>query len=50
MKKNIAVIGSSGAIGNAISKILQEDKSVNSIYNFQDRLARTFQKKKIAFI
>ena len=34
MKKNVAVIGSSGAIGNAISKILQDDESVKSIYNF----------------
>ena len=34
MKKNVAVIGSSGAIGNAISKILKDDETVNSIYNF----------------
>jgi len=34
MNKNVAVIGSSGAIGNAISKILQDDESVKSIYNF----------------
>ena len=34
MKKNVAVIGSSGAIGNAVSKILLEDGSVESVYNF----------------
>ena len=40
MKKNIAVIGSSGAIGSAISKILLDDDSVNFIYNFS-RSTRT---------
>ena len=34
MKKNVAVIGSSGAIGNAVSKILLEDASIESVYNF----------------
>ena len=34
MKKNVAVIGSSGAIGNAVSKILLDDESVQSVYNF----------------
>ena len=34
MKKNVAVIGSSGAIGNAVSKILLDDESVDSVYNF----------------
>ena len=34
MKKNVAVIGSSGAIGNAISKILQNNESIETVYNF----------------
>ena len=34
MKKNVAVIGSSGAIGNAVSKILLDDESVQYVYNF----------------
>ena len=34
MKKNVAVIGSSGAIGNAVSQILLDDESVESVYNF----------------
>ena len=34
MKKNVAVIGSSGAIGNAVSKILLDDETVQSVYNF----------------
>ena len=34
MKKNVAVIGSSGAIGNAISKILQNNELVETVYNF----------------
>lgn len=34
MKKNVAVIGSSGAIGNAVSKILLNDESIESVYNF----------------
>ena len=34
MKKNVAVIGSSGAIGNAISKILLDDASIESVFNF----------------
>ena len=34
MKKNVAVIGASGAIGNAVSKILLDDESVDSVYNF----------------
>ena len=34
MKKNVAVIGSSGAIGNAVSKILLDDASIESVYNF----------------
>ena len=32
--KNVAIIGSSGAIGNSISKILSRDVSVETIYNF----------------
>ena len=34
MKKNVAVIGASGAIGNAVSKILLDDESVESVYTF----------------
>ena len=34
MKKNVAVIGSSGAIGNAVSKILLDDESIEYVYNF----------------
>ena len=34
MKKIVAVIGSSGAIGNAISNRLLEDDSVETIYKF----------------
>jgi hypothetical protein len=34
MKKNVAVIGSSGVIGNAVSKIFLDDESVDSVYNF----------------
>ena len=34
MKKNVAVIGSSGAIGTAVSKILLDDETVQSVYNF----------------
>ena len=32
--KNVAIIGSSGAIGNSISKILSRDVSVEMVYNF----------------
>ena len=32
--KNVAIIGSSGAIGNSISKILSRDVSVETVYNF----------------
>ena len=32
--KNVAIIGSSGAIGNSISKILSRDDSVETVYNF----------------
>ena len=34
MIKNVAVLGSSGAIGNAVSKILLDDETVQSVYNF----------------
>ena len=45
MKKNVAVIGSSGAIGNAISKILQDDESVKSIYNFSRSTSSNISEK-----
>ena len=32
--KKVAIIGSSGAIGNAISKQLIEDKDIELIYRF----------------
>tara|TARA_B100000963_G_scaffold64651_2_gene52660 strand:- start:2776 stop:3498 length:723 start_codon:yes stop_codon:yes gene_type:complete len=34
MSKNVAIFGSSGAIGDAFSKIFTEDDSINRIYNF----------------
>ena len=45
MKKNVAVIGSSGALGNAISKILQDDESVKSIYNFSRSTSSNISEK-----
>jgi NAD(P)-dependent dehydrogenase (short-subunit alcohol dehydrogenase family) len=45
MKKNVAVIGSSGAIGNAISKILKDDETVNSIYNFSRSTSSNISEK-----
>ena len=34
MKKTVAIIGSSGAIGNAVSEILLDDDGVEAIYKF----------------
>ena len=45
MKKNVAVIGSSGAIGNAVSKILLDDESVDSVYNFSRSISPNISDK-----
>ena len=45
MKKNLAVIGSSGAIGNAVSKILLDDASIESVYNFSRSNPTNFSDK-----
>ena len=34
MKKTVAIIGSSGAIGNAVAEILLDDDGVEAIYRF----------------
>ena len=49
MKKNVAVIGSSGAIGNAISKILQNNESVETVYNFSRSTSIESSKKEKNF-
>jgi N-acetyl-gamma-glutamylphosphate reductase len=49
MKKIVAVIGSSGAIGNALSNRLLEDDSVETIYKFsRSQKSKTIKKKKIS--
>ena len=51
MKKIVAVIGSSGAIGNAISNRLLEDDSVETIYKFsRSQKSKDNQKEKNFFI
>ena len=51
MKKNVAVIGSSGAIGNAVSKILLDDASIESVYNFSRSISdNTSEKSKNIYI
>ena len=51
MKKNVAVIGSTGAIGNAISKKLQSDESVENVYNFsRSTIVESSKKEKNFFI
>ena len=51
MKKIVAVIGSSGAIGNAISNRLLEDDSVETIYKFsRSQKSEDNQKEKNFFI
>ena len=47
MKKNVAVIGSSGAIGNAVSKILLDDETVQSVYNFSRSISADTSDKEI---
>ena len=49
MKKNVAVIGSSGAIGNAISKILQNNESIETVYNFSRSTSIKSSKKEKNF-
>ena len=49
MKKNVAVIGSSGAIGNAISKILQNNELVETVYNFSRSTSIESSKKEKNF-
>ena len=34
MKKKVAIIGSSGAIGNAVAEILLDDDGIETIYKF----------------
>ena len=51
MKKIVAVIGSSGAIGDAISKRLLDDDSIETIYKFsRSQRAEDNQKEKNFFI
>lgn len=51
MKKIVAVIGSSGAIGNALSNRLLEDDSVETIYKFsRSQKSEDNQKEKNFFI
>ena len=51
MKKIVAVIGSSGAIGNALSNRLLEDDSVETIYKFsRSQKSKDNQKEKNFFI
>ena len=51
MKKIVAVIGSSGAIGNALSNRLLEDDSVETIYKFsRSQKSEGNQKEKNFFI
>ena len=51
MKKIVAVIGSSGAIGNALSNRLLEDESVETIYKFsRSQKSEDNQKEKNFFI
>ena len=45
MIKNVAVIGSSGAIGNSISKLLKSEISVESVYNFSRSAISKFSEK-----
>ena len=49
MKKNVAVSGSSGAIGNAISKILQNNESIETVYNFSRSTSIKSSKKEKNF-
>ena len=51
MIKNVAVIGSSGAIGNSISKLLKSEISVESVYNFsRSAISQSSEKEKNIFI
>ena len=46
MNKNIAVIGASGAIGNAFVEHYSNDQSVNTVYAFS-RNKQSYENKKI---
>ena len=46
MNKNIAVIGASGAIGNAFVEYYSNDQSVNTVYAFS-RNKQSYENKKI---
>ena len=51
MIKNVAVIGSSGAIGNSISKLLKSEISVESVYNFsRTAISESSEKEKNIYI
>ena len=51
MIKNVAVIGSSGAIGNSISKLLKSEISVESVYNFsRSDISESSEKEKNIYI
>lgn len=51
MIKNVAVIGSSGAIGNSISKLLKSEISVESVYNFsRSAISESSEKEKNIYI
>ena len=51
MIKNLAVIGSSGAIGNSISKLLKSEISVESVYNFsRSAISKSSEKEKNIYI
>ena len=51
MIKNVAVIGSSGAIGNSISKLLKSEISVDSVYNFsRSAISESSEKEKNIYI
>ena len=51
MNKNVAIIGSSGAIGNSISKLLKSEISVESVYNFsRSDISESSEKEKNIYI
>lgn len=51
MIKNVAIIGSSGAIGNSISKLLKSEISVESVYNFsRTAISESSEKEKNIYI
>ena len=46
MDKNVAIIGASGAIGNAFVEHYSNDQSVNAVYAFS-RNKQSYENKKI---